>query len=510
MSPIRVRNRHVEKQETVQDVQVNADFARLGKSAEIPKDAVLDLGKFKKANSRFEEARILQAIANKDIVFLREASDYFYNTSGIYKRLVNYLAGILTYDWMITPYINSEKNNTKVLAEFSKVLQFCDNLNIKSAFAEISHEVIKQGVYYGYRRVSPTRQVIQQLPTQYCRSRFKIDGVDLVEFNVQYFDDQIRDVNQRLAVLKSFPKEFQKGYLGMKNGTLVADPTDKGYWIHLEPGFGVKFNLIGSDVPFFTTVIPAILELDKAQEIYRKKSEQELLKIVIQKMPLTNDGELIFEIDEAADMHSNAVRMLSKAVGVDVLTTFADTEIASLVDKSSAAAAANPLSVVTGSVFTESGVSPNLFATDGNLALEKSVINDESLMFNLLAKYEYWLNYVLDITFNSNPKKLYFKIMMPRLSLYNYKEMAKLYKEMSQFGYSKLLPAIALGQSQSSVLATVHFENDILNLAETMVPVQSSATQSSSSSGSNETAGRPEKADDEKSEKTLQNKESQG
>ena len=70
-------------------------------------------------------------------------------------------------------------------------------------------------------------------------------------------------------------------------------------------------------------------------------------------------------------MHSYAVRMLSKAVGVDVLTTFADTEIASLVDKSSATAAANPLSVVTGSVFTESGVSPNLFATDGNLALEK-------------------------------------------------------------------------------------------------------------------------------------------
>ena len=109
MSPIRVRNRHVEKQETIQNVQVNADFARLGKSAEIPKDAVLDLGKFKKANNRFEEARILQAIANKDIVFLREASDYFYNTSGIYKRLVNYLAGILTYDWMITPYVNDEK-----------------------------------------------------------------------------------------------------------------------------------------------------------------------------------------------------------------------------------------------------------------------------------------------------------------------------------------------------------------------------------------------------------------
>ena len=43
-------------------------------------------------------------------------------------------------------------------------------------------------------------------------------------------------------------------------------------------------------------------------------------------MPLDKNGDLIFDIDEARDIHNNAVDMLSRAIGVDVLTTFADIE----------------------------------------------------------------------------------------------------------------------------------------------------------------------------------------
>ena len=41
-----------------------------------------------------------------------------------------------------------------------------------------------------------------------------------------------------------------------------------------------------------------------------------------------------------------------------------------------------------------------------------------------------------------------------------------------------MLPQIALGQSQSSILATAYFENEVLKLAELMVPLQSSNTMS--------------------------------
>ena len=84
-----------------------------------------------------------------------------------------------------------------------------------------------------------------------------------------------------------------------------------------------------------------------------------------------------------------------------------------------------------------------------------------------------------------------------------------------------MLPQIALGHTQGAIIATAKFENEILGLNDIMVPPLMSSTMSSkdildknnSSSNSknqtsNEGAGRPEKEDSEKSEKTIQNKES--
>ena len=526
VSTIRTRNRkpinnfaHIsqaaETQSSNQE-QYLVDFAKMVRGAKIADDAVIDLGKYKKAQRNLgDRDKILKAIENRDMVYLREVSQFFFDTSGIYARLCRYLSFLLTYDWMVTPYIMSESiKEEKVLAEFSRVLLYLDNMKVKSTFSEISLEVVKNGVYYGILRENNMISTLQQLPTQYCRSRYKINGLSAVEFNVKYFDDQFRDANEKIMVLKSFPKEFVKAYIDYKEGRLPIDRNDNGAWFLVDPEIAARFYVNGNEVPLFVAAIPALLDLDEAQDIDKKKMVQELLKLVIQKMPLDKNGELIFDVEEARDMHNNAVQMLSKAVGVDVLTTFADTEVATLSDKSTTVAK-DTLAKVERGIFNEAGISQQLFATDGNLALEKSVANDEAVMFNLLHQYEEWLNHRLNSLFNKNAKKLYFKVYMPHLTIYNFKEMAKQFKEQAMLGFSKLLPAIALGQSQSSLLATIQFENTILKLNEIMVPLQMSSTQSGKDSdGKNpkkpdgEGAGRPEKADDEKSEKTIQNKES--
>ena len=51
-----------------------------------------------------------------------------------------------------------------------------------------------------------------------------------------------------------------------------------------------------------------------------------------------------------------------------------------------------------------------------------------------------------------------------------------MYKEQTQLGYSKMLPQIALGQSQSSILANAYFENDLLDLVHVFVPPLMSST----------------------------------
>lgn len=51
---------------------------------------------------------------------------------------------------------------------------------------------------------------------------------------------------------------------------------------------------------------------------------------------MDKNNDLIFDQDEAKDIHNNAKRMLQNAVGVDVVTTFADLDSINLSDKDSA------------------------------------------------------------------------------------------------------------------------------------------------------------------------------
>ena len=250
---------------------------------------------------------------------------------------------------------------------------------------------------------------------------------------------------------------------------------------------------------------------------------QKLLKIIIQKMPLDKNGDLVFDVDEAQQLHNNAVNMLSKAVGVDVLTTFADVDVADMADRNSTTTV-DDLEKVERTVYNEAGISQMQFNTDGNIALEKSILNDEASMYNLLLQFQDFLNYLLR-KFNTKPKKIYYRMQLLTTTIYNYKEMAKMYKEQMQVGYSKMLAQIALGQSQSSILANAYFENDILDLVNTFIPPMMSSTMNSdvlnrvnsqnkdnktSGNGDGE-AGRPtnESQGKEVTEKTIQNKESQ-
>ena len=86
-----------------------------------------------------------------------------------------------------------------------------------------------------------------------------------------------------MRVLNLFPDEFRKGYLLYKQGKLVPDiPGDNhGGWYLLDPNSTVKFNFNGSDIPVFVNAIPALLDLDAAQDLDRRKQMQKLLKIIV-------------------------------------------------------------------------------------------------------------------------------------------------------------------------------------------------------------------------------------
>ena len=234
---------------------------------------------------------------------------------------------------------------------------------------------------------------------------------------------------------------------------------------------------------------------------------QQLLRLVIQEMPLDKNFDPVFDIPEIQAFHDNAVRMVGDGTGISVLTTLADVSVEDLSDGNSTAAAADQLDKVERSVYNASGVSQMQFNATGNIALEKSIANDEAAMNDLLLQFESFLNTLMQ-PYNKNINRLQYKVSMLPTTIYNYKDLAKIYKEQTAMGFSKLLPQVALGQPQSVVMATAFFENDMLHLEEVFIPPQMSSTMSAADASEKE-AGRPEKEDDEKSDKTIVNIESE-
>ncbi len=497
-------------------------------------DAVLNFGSMKTSlpgHGYTNKGAIFKALADNDLTELRNISNFYYNVNGIYQRVCNYFAFLYRYDWYVVPDITADDvKEDKVLKDFSRVLNFLDNSHIRKVCGDIALSVIKDGAYYGYIVPSNEALVLQQLPVGFCRTRYTVRGMAAVEFNMKFFDT-FKDPNYRMRVLKLFPDEFAKGYMLYLQGKLTPDfPGDNsGSWYLLDPESTVKFNFNNSDVPMFVNAIPALLDLDAAQDLDRRKQMQKLLKIVIQKLPMDKNGDLIFDVDEARDIHNNAVEMLRRAIGVDVLTTFADIASIDMSDKNTSTTT-DDLEKVERAVFNALGISQNLFNTNGNMSLEKSILNDESSVRNLLLQFSMFFDRVTR-AISGGGKKYTFKLYMLETTQYNYKDLSKMYKEQTQLGYSKMLPQIALGHSQSFILNTAHFENEVLHLSEIMIPPLMSSTLSSedilgtsdksgNSKNQNKTgngkvvkteeksAGRPEKPDDQKSDKTIQNKES--
>jgi hypothetical protein len=113
------------------------------------------------------------------------------------------------YDWYVEPeVVDVTIKAEKVLSDFSKILTYLDNSHIKKVCGDIALKTVIEGAYYGYVVPSSDRIVIQELPINYCRSRYSVGDMPAIEFNMRFFDDSFRDINYRMRILKMFPEEF--------------------------------------------------------------------------------------------------------------------------------------------------------------------------------------------------------------------------------------------------------------------------------------------------------------
>lgn len=476
-------------------------------------DAYSSFGGGKTGNVHYDVEQIRQIVKTGTRSQLESLSAHFYRSSGIYAHTIDYLAHLLTYDTIIIPKMeDTGKLNKKVaLKKFVAACEFIDILQVPVVFAHITKMVITHGSYFGLlREFSAKAFVVQELDRAYCRSYYKSEnGVDILEFDVGYFDTITDQVKRELA-LKDYPPEFKKAYNKYKNDRNAR-------WLEVAEEQGVVFYTTDM-IPYLIASLPTCLMYDEAQDDERKRDRQELEKLLIIEMPIKNDGEPVFDLDETVSIHEGVSAMLSTADYINVLTTFGSSRLEDAQDATQASR--DKLAQYKRAAYDAIGTSSALFNAEGNVALEYSVNRDTANMLKFAERYAGWLTFQINRRHANS--KIAFDVEILPLTIYNRKEMAGLYLQGAQFGYSKMYAGAALGIKQSNLVKVVDFENDILDLTNKLVPLQSSHTQSLKKDGeksgvktdtgdmSNGGAGRPELPSETQDDKTIQNKGSGG
>ena len=463
---------------------------------------------------------IYHIIREGDLESLRQLSRYYYRTNSEYRNNIDFLAHLPLYDTMVIPVFQEGKGSkTQIMKAFYAACDFVNKLDIPNTFSKITTEWLKTGIYNGILRKDGDKYIIQDLPLEYCRTRFKdFNNLNILEFNLNYFE-KIPDERLRLEALLTFPDVVQKAYRRWKNK--VEGATE---WVELPAAAGgVCFGFMGDLTPLLIASIPELKQLNDATKREEKRAENELYKLLIQKMPIDSKGELVFPLEEVADIHASVASMLQNTDTVDVLTTFGDTSLESLQESSAASQSADRIEKYKKNAWDALGRGEILFNPEGSSSLAYAIKKDEALMIAYLNVYETWIKFYLNDMFARKDIQFDFEILPT--TVFNRQDLQTSYFRGAQYGYSKMFAGVAMGIKQTDQLSLMNFENDFLQMSLKMVPLQSSYTTAgntiqneekttnsaqntavnSSSQDINNTGGRPELPDEEKSEKTQAN-----
>lgn len=439
--------------------------------------------------------KIERIITSGSLAEQQALSRNFFYKDGYYKQIIIHYATLLKYAGLLipNPSLGKKLSTSHISKRYYNALDYVEKMNLPVFLTDCATRALIDGCYYGVIvQLDKQNFSVLDLPSGYCQTRYKdLNGDDLIEFDISYFNS-IVDLTAKEQALASYPKFIRDAYKKWQK------QKSSNSWVIIPSDIGICFPFFDGR-PLFLSVIPASLEYDDAIQTERDRDAEEIRKILVQKIPHLQDGRLLFEPDEAAEMHAGAVGMLKGNKNISVLTTYADVD--AVVSKTTGESTSKTLEQIEKNIYAQAGVSGQIFSSTGSSTLDASIKNDIALMMYLANKFSRFItNSINRIYGNTN---ITFKYQILPVSIHNMDKFVDQSFKLSGSGYSYLLPVVALGLSQRDIVNLKELENDVLKLGEKLIPLSSSYTQSSDNS-----TGRPKLDDSEKAEKTIKNEES--
>lgn len=420
-------------------------------------------------NKNFKKEDVVKWLENpqKYEKKLRDLSKFLYNSSSHYRRLIDYFATMLTFDYVVDIYNQIEYKIDKDLKEiiqkkYINTINYLETMNLKHEFSKLMYRAMIDDVVYGYEYSTKNSFFFDILNPDYCAISSIEDGVYNYSFSFDYFDKYPKELDR-------FSDEFREKYNIYK-----TDKKNKK-WQELDSSKTICIKISDTDytIPPLAGVFEEIYSLYTYKDMQMSKTELENYLLLVATIPYqkdTKDHENAFalSLDIAKEYFALMSDSLPPQIGA-ILSPFDKVEPIKL-NKSEKEL--DTVTLAENSIYNSAGVPRLIFNSDkaSGAALNKAILNDQTTMFRVLRQFERWVNRRL----KDENKKTYFKVSFLDITKYNQDDMVKAYKEASTVGLPvKTRYCAALGLSPSDMMNSIMFENDVLGIVDKFKPLQS-------------------------------------
>lgn len=406
---------------------------------------------------------------------LRKLSDFLYNVSHIYRRMINYKAEQITCkSWVAYPLISiSEENDAeKIKQDYDNVCHIISNMHMETQILKLMLRAWKHDVVYGYIYGDPSTDegfYIHPLDPDYCRiygAHFN-EGVLHIAYDMSYFRTYPDDLEYFDKEFKTLYNQYQKDNIKWKE--LPIEKT-VAFKINID-------NLIYPVLPF-SGLLEEIINLEDLQSVQNAVDELQAYKLIWAKISTISGTKDVDDFEIDLKLANEFFRKMRDALpdGVDMVLSPMDLDTIDF-NSNQAAEETNTLSKAY----------QNLIETNGSIVLNSNrITNSESFKKAMMVEcidamkpvdqINAWVNLYL----KNNHGIENFRVEYSDVSPYFVEDRIKTLKEAGQYGLPIKLEYASLLQMNPMKERGMSYLENMFGLGTTdwINPLVSSNTQS--------------------------------
>jgi hypothetical protein len=391
---------------------------------------------------------------------LQKYSQSFELTSMVYKRLISYLANMLSFD--VTYTSNAEINDyttPKYKKDLAIVEKFLDSFDYRKELRIAVREMLRNDAFFASFYKLENNWILQELPSEYCKITGRWEGGFLFSFNMYWFLQPGVDVNMYPPFFQKKLKDWDK--LGKSKYIPSMSPELRGgsswvYWVDVPVDIGVCFKYtpeLATRLPYFMPLFNDLVLQALMRNLQKNMNMAAASKIIVGEVPMLNKDIKATVKDSIAispallgkfmalvkSSLSESIKMASAPLqdmkGIDFK---GDNELYSKYQRTALASSG----VNTNLIFSDE-IKPNAVETQLSLNV------DEQMMTALYSQFEAFMNYHI----NKQTKTFRFNLHFEGTDFFLDRE-ARMKKAMELFDKGIVLPqkiASAMGMKPAEL-----------------------------------------------------------